>query len=146
MREAVNIEVIARGLCVRNGEVLLAHLKSEEYFFLPGGHVEQDESIFHTLEREICEETGLSATAGELVFVFEHSWKGKRGLVHEINFIIACEVSDSKELSSNEPHLDFKWVPIGDLNTIKFLPAEIVSSISAFANGEKVPAFLSTLN
>lgn len=146
MREAVNIEVIARGLCIRDGKVLLAYVKSDEYFFLPGGHVEQDESIFHTLEREICEETGLVATAGELVLVFEHSWEGKKGSVHEINFIIACEVSDSTELSSNEPHLDFKWVSVEDLHTIKFLPTEIVSSIRAFAEGKRVPAFLSTLN
>ncbi len=54
------IEVIARGLCIRDGKVLLCRHIKQAYNYLPGGHVEFGESATDALAREMMEEAGVA--------------------------------------------------------------------------------------
>ncbi|HDP35225.1 MAG TPA: NUDIX domain-containing protein [Candidatus Hydrogenedentes bacterium] len=58
---------------VRNGEILLAeHLKDgRAYYLLPGGGVDQGETLREALARELWEETRLDVTPGRLLFICE---------------------------------------------------------------------------
>lgn len=138
-------EILARGICVQDGKILLAYLKSKEYYFLPGGHVEHGESALAAFEREIGEELGIEATVGKVALVFEHTWQNKESLVHEINFIITFAVAKDAILTPQVEHLEFKWIPLDDLKTIKFLPVELTEKVIKIAKGEEVGFFKSSM-
>lgn len=84
-------EVIARGLLIMHGRVLLCRNLGKNYFYLPGGHVEFGEPAAAALEREFLEETGRVVRAGACVLVSEHAFtQGKRPR-HELNLVFHVE-------------------------------------------------------
>ena len=88
-----HIETIARGVCIMDGKVLLCLPKDRSYSYLPGGHIEFGETGREALVREMKEETGLDATAGDLLGVVESSFMQKGEKHCEINLIYKMEVA-----------------------------------------------------
>ena len=124
-----NIHIIVRGICLKGKSILLAFHKDEEYFFLPGGHVEYGESMTEALKRELKEELDSDAVPGKLIYIFEHSWMNKKALQHEINFLFYMRIQKRQKIESREKHLEFRWVPMDDLGKVRFLPAELKKTI-----------------
>jgi len=63
------IEILARGVCVVDGRLLLCHTKGARNTYLPGGHVEFREKARETLRREVEEELGVKAKVGRFLGV-----------------------------------------------------------------------------
>ena len=119
-----HIETIARGVCVRDGKVMLCYPKNRSYAYLPGGHIEFGETGREALVREMKEETGLDATAGELLGVIESSFV-QNGEKHcEINLVYEMKVEETKfdELKSMEDWICFDWVDCNRLAGERLLP------------------------
>jgi len=120
MGRSKSIELIARGVCVEGGGMLLCHSKGASNTFLPGGHVEWEESARAALEREIEEELGLDAEAGRFLGVVEHKFlQGKNEKAHhEINLVFSLEIPgiDPREApESCESPLEFFWTRLSEL-------------------------------
>jgi 8-oxo-dGTP pyrophosphatase MutT (NUDIX family) len=66
-----------RGIIIRNGKILLVHLKNRNEFKFPGGGSNGNESINDILKREILEETGGIVTKinGKVGTVIEYNKK-----------------------------------------------------------------------
>ena len=65
----------AKAAIVREGRILLVEYNDERsglHYNLPGGGIEPGERIRDGLEREILEETGVTARVGKLLFVSEY--------------------------------------------------------------------------
>ncbi len=140
------IEIIARGICVKDDKILLAYFKEKEYYFLPGGHVEFGESVFKTLEREIFEETGLSAQVRDLAFVFEHTWNDEEKIVHELNYVLMYDLNQAPPtIRSKVGHLEFVWIPLEQFTDLSFLPSEIKRLVSDILRGDRKTTFFSTI-
>ena len=124
-----HIETIARGVCIRNGKVLLCLPKDRSYSYLPGGHIEFGETGREALVREMKEETGLDATAGDLLGVVESSFVQKGEKHCEINLIykmsLASSLSSSSPLSALEDWICFDWVPCDKIVSANLLPSEM---------------------
>lgn len=126
------IELIARGVLVRDGELLACRNVKNKHAFLPGGHVEYGESSAEALAREMQEEAGLAVTIGEFLGVFESSFLQVRGgkppkQHHELNILFQMTVNESAEIRSMEAKIEFIWLKQGDLNDIsKLLPEGII--------------------
>ena len=125
-----HIETIARGVCIRNGKVLLCLPKDRSYSYLPGGHIEFGETGREALVREMKEETGLDATAGELLGVVESSFVQKGEKHCEINLIYEMRVpvpvtSSSGGVQSQEDWICFDWVPCDKISSVNLLPVEM---------------------
>lgn len=140
------IEIIARGICVRDNKILLAYLKEKKYYFLPGGHVEFGESVFKTLEREIFEETELSAQVRDLAFAFEHTWNDGGRIVHELNYVLMYDLNQAPStIRSKVGYLEFLWIPFEQFSALPFLPGEVKGLVSDILKGDKKTTFFSTI-
>ena len=124
-----HIETIARGVCVSNGTVLLCLPKDRSYSYLPGGHIEFGETGREALVREMKEETGLDATAGDLLGVVESSFVQKGERHCEINLIyrmsLVSSLSSSSPLSALEDWICFDWVDCDKIDSANLLPPEM---------------------
>ena len=138
-----HIETIARGVCVIDGKVLLCYPKDRSYSYLPGGHIEFGETGREALVREMKEETGLDATAGDLLGVVESSFV-QNGEKHcEINLIYEMGIREEGRgkreegkgkreeggsglpTASLEDWICFDWVDCGKLDSANLLPPEM---------------------
>ncbi|MFA6909309.1 MAG: NUDIX domain-containing protein [Patescibacteria group bacterium] len=73
-------------LCDNKGRVLLCHRRDVDLWNLPGGHLEQNESPWDGVLREIKEETGLDARVERLAGVYY------KPLQNEIAFSFVCSI------------------------------------------------------
>lgn len=123
------IEVIARGVCVAGGKVLLCRPKAGGYTYLPGGHVEFGETSREALVREMAEETGLVAKAGELLGVVESQFDqgGRRHC--EVSLVYRMEVEPAPDperpVEAREDWIVFEWCPIDRIDAANMLPPEM---------------------
>lgn len=80
----------ASAIIVKGNTILLIHRykPEEEYYVLPGGHVEEGETPEEAIIREIREETGLQTTRiPQLLFYTNHD--GNTDVIHPV---FACQV------------------------------------------------------
>ena len=137
MSEEKHIETIARGVCVVGGKILLCLPKDRSYSYLPGGHIEFGETGREALVREMKEETGRDATAGELLGVVESSFVQKGEKHCEINLIYemglrGLEGLESLEsIESKEDWICFDWVDCDKLDSANLLPHEMVDFLTS---------------
>ena len=128
--EISGIENIARGVCIVDGKVLLCKPKKGGYTYLPGGHIEFGETGREALEREIREEMGLEAKAGDLLGVVESQFvqhdkpHAEISLVYRLT-IPSCLPSQVSGPEAREDWIAFEWRDIADLDGANLLPPEM---------------------
>jgi 8-oxo-dGTP diphosphatase len=119
------IEVIARGVLLRESFVLLCQNVRHGYWYLPGGHVDFNEPAAKAVVREFHEECGLAVRPGPCVLITEGSFTAKRPH-HEVNLVFPVEeVGDPGDVSSREPGIAFGWFELAQLQEVDLRPAGI---------------------
>jgi len=122
------IEVIARGVCVMDGHILLCHGKKSRLTYLPGGHIEFGETARQALVREMSEESGRQSKAGRFLGCCEHTFiqDGKPHAEINLVFELAVEgVSPQERVEAAEDWIGFRWHPLDTLAAAHFEPAEL---------------------
>jgi len=125
---ANRIEVLARGVCVVGEELLYCRGRGSDVTYLPGGHVELEESATAALRREIDEELGVRALVGELLGVVEHTFvqKGRRHCEINLVFRFEAEQLDAGGAPrSRERKIEFGWIPLSELPGSNLEPAPL---------------------
>lgn len=115
MKKNTHIEILVRGVCVKEGKLLVCQSKGAANTYLPGGHVEWRERAATGLKREIEEELGVYARVHEFLGAVEHTFiqKGERHC--EVNLMFAMSLpslSPDKRPDSCEDWIKFKWIPL----------------------------------
>ena len=130
------VEILARGVCIQHGQLLLCHTKDADNTYLPGGHVEFGESAKTALTREIREEMGLDSTVIDFLGVVEHTFE-QNGETHcEVNLLFALNVEGLKPdriPKSCERHIDFLWVGVAALDASTLEPEAVRSLIGEWS-------------
>lgn len=134
--ELAGIESIARGVCVRDGKLLLCRAKGGKSTYLPGGHIEFGETGRAALVREMKEELGVDSSTGVFLGALENSFL-QNGKPHaEINLIYELKLADGVEvesMKSQEDWIEFIWQDLNDLESANLLP-EAFRDLSAWPN------------
>lgn len=115
--------VAARMLFVTaDDRVLLASLRGESWFFLPGGQVRASETVEMTLHRELRGRTGLDARALDFVGCLEHEYDDRGAPGYELNVIFAATLPPGVEIASRDLDIDVNSVAVRDLPLFEFRP------------------------
>ena len=112
----------------------------EDYVALPGGHVDPGEHCVQALQREIEEELAAHCQIGDLQFVSENIYAGRRpgeSQRHELTLVFAGTIDGEETradgtIASPEKDKNFRWLPKSELANANLLPADI----KAFLLGE----------
>lgn len=133
-KHSTHHELIARAIIIHNGALLVnqsSNAKSgQQYFALPGGHVDAGESCVQALERELREELEVEIESGDLCFVAESIYEGRKrndGTRHELVLFfratLRSELTYKKgRLASPEPKKKFLWLPLSQLAQSPLFP------------------------
>ncbi len=133
--ENANIETIARGVCLRDGHLLLCQPARGGRAYLPGGHIEFGETGRQALVREIREELGAEAEAGDFLAVSEDAFDQAGERHCEINLLFRLAVPalppPPAPPAAAEPWIAFRWVPFDapSLRAANLLPAHLADDL-----------------
>lgn len=131
------IEVISR-VIIRNGDkILLCRNKERGNYYLPGGHVEFGDTMVKTVYKELNEELGLNETQIlnlNYIDTLENLFGKDEITNHEIDLIFSATLAEDAQIISIEPHIDFEWRNINELENIKFMPNEMIAIINKVSN------------
>lgn len=117
---------------IQNEKVLLLKSKysSGEFYLLPGGSMEDFETVEETSIRETKEETNYDIKITKLLYVQE--WIDKKREKDVLYMVFLGEIIDGKETHLNDPCLEkgnikgIEWVNVEKLGEITFYPKDIV--------------------
>ncbi len=120
------MRVKARAVVVRDGRLLVSRERRRaiEHLLLPGGRVQDGESITDALVREVREETGLEVVPKQLLYIAEVV--GSYG-AHDLNLIWLAELRDGEAAISDEV-----LIPFDDERMSSIMPP-IIDQIAADA-------------
>ena len=149
MKRAQHIEVLARGVLVRDGQLLVCQSKGAANTYLPGGHVEWRERAPDSLRREIEEELGVQARIGRFLGAVEHTFVQKGERHCEINLVFLMTVpglSPRTDPPACEDWITFRWIPLGRLGANHLEPWPLRKLLPAWLKAKSVsPGWGSTL-
>jgi ADP-ribose pyrophosphatase YjhB (NUDIX family) len=83
--------IAVRAIIINNGQLLCARLKepitsnSRDFWCVPGGGLDDGETLINCLNREIVEELGIKPVIGNLLYVQQYKF-GKQAEKEELEF------------------------------------------------------------
>ena len=113
-----------------NGHILCESLVNADAWGVPGGKLEEGESLAQGCLREYREETGLVMQCQHLAIVHEHFWQDRHTAIREYGFYFVVEprekgITAPLPVTSLEGHMEFAWFPLERLGTVDFVPSVI---------------------
>jgi 8-oxo-dGTP diphosphatase len=135
-----DVRVRVSTVVIHRNEILLIHRREARFYWvLPGGGLEQGESLTACATREMREETGLDVRIRRLLYVGEVlSPSGEKHLLDLIFLGELIEVDQPMRPSRHWAIEEPRFVPLEDLPSIGLLPAiafEILEDAQAGWNG-----------
>jgi len=115
----MNKVAVAVGIIERsNGDILIAkrhqHLHQGGKWEFPGGKIEQGETTYAALARELKEEVDITVNQAQQVLLLEHDY-GDKVVVLDIWL-----VDDFEGIGHSNEGQQIKWVAKGDLASYQF--------------------------
>lgn len=148
------IHVLARGVIINQEHILLckALRRDPPFYFLPGGHVEHEESAATALVRELSEESGFNFEIKRFLGCFEYTFVSERTdpcHSHEYNLLFEAyskDLTSSTMMPQLEEHIILEWIPLGQLDQIDFRPASLRHILSSWLKNNLGRAFQSYMS
>ncbi len=130
-RPSLTVDCIIFGLDESSRlKVLLIQRANEPFkdaWALPGGFVDENETLEYAALRELREETGISDVFIEQLFTFGTPGRDPRGRVVTVAYYSLINLAEHK-IGADTDALDVKWFPINSLPPLAFDHAEILET------------------
>lgn len=108
------------GIVIKDNKILLMHriYKGEEYWVIPGGHMQKGEEPKEVVIREVLEETSVTITKPELVIEFQDIKNNKHDFYYICEYVSGEPLlgGEESEKNSKENFYEPMWVDLNDLD------------------------------
>lgn len=134
----------AKALIIRDGKMAAIRIRdaNEEWYIMPGGGQEPEETLQETVCREVSEELGINVKCKELLFVVEGVY-GER--FHRVDLIFRCEFINELPhiaLQYDTNQVGVEWLDISTLNLQQLYPSKLRRQIMNFCEGKPYKVYL----
>ena len=134
----------AKALVIRDGKMAAIKIRDagEEWYIMPGGGMEPEETLPEAVCREVMEELGLQVECGELLFVIE-GVHGER--FHRVDLVFECKIIGEKadaQRQSDTNQVGVDWLEISRLNTLPLYPSKLRRQIMNHYEGKPHRVYL----
>ena len=121
--------VRATALIVQNRKLLVT--KDEGKYYTIGGAIQVNESTEDAVVREVREELGVEAQAGQLAFVVENCFEQDGVYYHNIEFHYLVDLLEDAPLTmqEDEKRQPCEWIDIDKLEGINLVPAFLKTAL-----------------
>lgn len=115
---AYKYQIRVRLIIPHKNQLLLEYVTDEDFYFYPGGRVENYETLIAAAEREMQEELGAKFKFQKILYIREFIIPNDEE--HSLELFILGEI-DQYEVAQNpnnpdpKPNHEFKWVDIDQL-------------------------------
>ncbi len=141
------IHALARAVIIDDKHLLVCKTLDlpQAFYFLPGGHIEHEESAEQTVLRELQEEAGAPCSIKRFLGCLEYSFVPGHSSIchnHEYNFIFEAESPTLKhgiEILKMEDHIELLWISLTDINTLDFRPEPLRTLLPQWLAAEPTP-------
>ena len=122
------------GILKVNDRYLTVKIQDNDFYCLPGGHVELGEDTDSAVLREMNEELGYPVKIQKLVAIIQNFFKTKESKpFHELGYYYIVEPVNVEDVNlkdyivieqdkGKEVRLEFKWFDLEELKNARFLP------------------------
>lgn len=133
-----SMKVRSRAVILSKEKLLVVrHAQGQDFYALPGGHMDPGETPRECMRREIIEELGVEPEVGRLLYVYTYT---NREGVPSVEFFFeitngeAYCTLDLEQCSHAHELADVRWISPDE--ELKFLPPEFFEQ---FRKGEAIP-------
>jgi 8-oxo-dGTP pyrophosphatase MutT (NUDIX family) len=135
------IRVNVAAAIVRDGKILAIEYNDETglHYNLPGGGVEEGETLAEAVQREVREEAGVSVVIGSLLMAWEYvpaRHDNRYGTRHKVGLIYEAVLQPDQEPDPNHRYDDHqtgvRWLPLEQLltaETINYFGSELLTAL-----------------
>ena len=127
--------VRATALILQNRKLLVTKDKGKYYTI--GGAIQVNEKTEDAVVREVREELGVKAQAGELAFVVENRFEQAGVHFHNIEFHYFVDLLERAPLTMQEDakRLPCRWIALNQLHTVPLKPTFLKTALPEW-NGQ----------
>lgn len=138
------IRTSAKAVVIQNGKLLAIKLNDgkEEWYILPGGGQDCEETLPQAVEREVREEAGIEVKCKDLLFVIE----GVHGeSFHRVDLVFLCDClgkARDATLHGDTNQIGFDWLDLSILNQLPLFPSKLRRPIMNYYEGKEYMRYL----
>lgn len=146
----------AGAVIVKEGKILLMHQYlgpreiegkgAEDFYTLPGGSWEVDETLEQTCKREIKEECGIDIAVGKLIFYIDTESRLAFYFVGETSETDISLGGPEKDRMSDYEKYTVEWIELEKINDLTFIPAPAKDALLKYLEDPNQPTFFLTTN
>ena len=121
--------VRATALILQNRKLLVT--KDKDKYYTIGGAIQVDERTEDAVVREVREELGVKAQAGQLAFVVENRFEQAGIHYHNIEFHYLVDLLEDAPLimQEDEKSQPCEWIDLDQLQNIQLVPAFLKTAL-----------------
>jgi mutator protein MutT len=129
--------VRAGAICIHEGQILLMHrinleraVGDQEYYVIPGGGVEEGESVEQAVVREADEETTIKLEVGELFLKRDLPNENREEFYYVCRYIsgeptLRENTNEFEEMQQGVHFYKPMWVSLSEVKNITLCPVEV---------------------
>jgi ADP-ribose pyrophosphatase YjhB (NUDIX family) len=123
-----DFELIARGVILHKGKILVCKAVGHANYFLPGGHIDFGEGAEQALKRELLEELGVEVKTLKYIGSVENIYRANSKKHHELNLLFFVTLK-TQIFTSLEDHITFELVTTKEFLSKPVLPKALQKSV-----------------
>lgn len=131
-------------ILINNNKMLFVKCDIGNYYYMIGGGVRLGETSKDCIEREVLEETGITAKADRLTVVCENFFKGKGGAIdgldcHGIEFYYLMDIEDMSSLGkATDCGEKLVWLSVDEIKKSFIKPEFIKERIEEMIHSKEI--------